>query len=60
MKSVQVCGVCGQDGIYNHEDDEPMQELDMTLLSHHFDYIHWKCYDKAMEIRETEIKESKK
>ena len=57
IKSVQVCGVCGEDGIYNHENDEHLQELDMTLLCSHFDYIHWKCYDKAMELREKSVKD---
>lgn len=48
-ESVEICGVCGQCGIYNHDDDEVGN---MTLLSHGFDYIHWICYDKAIETRD--------
>lgn len=47
--SKEECGVCEKFGTYDHENDE---DGDMTLLMHYFDYIHWGCFDKAMEIRD--------
>jgi len=53
-KTKEICGVCEKVGIYDHDEEE---NGNMTLLCHVFDYIHWKCFDKAMEIRESKYKE---
>lgn len=53
----ETCGVCNKIGTYNHDNDE---DGSMTLLTHYFDYIHWKCFDKAMIIRDRYDKAEKK
>ena len=45
----ECCGVCNKFGNYDHDNDE---NGEMTLLSHIFDYVHWDCFDKAMELRD--------
>lgn len=49
-KTKEICGVCDREGIYDHEDE---LNGNMTLLTHYFDYVHWGCFDKAIEIRDS-------
>lgn len=44
----EECGICNKIGEYDHDNDE---HGDMTLLIEE-GYVHWGCFDKAMENRE--------
>ena len=48
--TTEECGVCGGSGQYDHECDE--NGGNMTLLMHHFAYVHWDCFDEAMRLRD--------